>query len=314
MTNEILNVGVIQTSLDAEVAWQSLDDVNGDWKKCVRISEFEEKRAKKEIRHFLSSLNGLEESPDIILLPELSVPVGYEGHLSSIADDMQSIIIAGLDYQIESNGSEPAVSNEAVIIVPRKLNGKRIARRTELRRIGKTYAAPAEERKLHDIGKDSKAFSHTPVKFSPRPTIWLFESEMLGKFAVALCYDFLDLDRVALYRAKIQTLFILAYNRDTNSFDHVAEAISRMVFCNVVVCNCGHFGGSIAISPYKQPYRRTVYRHSGQQLTNAQLFQLPLSSLIEHQASGNQTHEYKSLPPGFNKQLDLEIETKELPC
>ncbi|MCG8097229.1 MAG: hypothetical protein JAZ17_27005 [Candidatus Thiodiazotropha endolucinida] len=307
MANKTLTVGVIQTSLDANAAWRSLDDVGGDWTKCVRMSELEEKRAIKEIRHFLASFNGMENHADIVLLPELSVPIGYERRLRSIAEEMQTVIIAGLDYQIEKGISEPTVSNEAVIIVPRYLNGEQILRQTEMRRIGKTYPAPAESLKLNNIGKDSKKFSPSPVNFRPHPTIWLFDSGMLGKFAVAVCYDFLDLDRITLYRNKIQTLFILAYNRDTNSFDHVAESISRTVFCNVIVCNCGHFGGSIAICPFKEPYKRTVYQHSGQELTNAQLIQLPLKSLIDHQLSGNNTKEYKSLPPGFISHLALGI-------
>ena len=302
MINKTLTVGVIQTSLDASAAWQSIKDVGGDWKKCVQMSSLEERRAKKEIRHFLSSLKGMEQLPDIVVLPELSVPIGFKNHLRSIAEKMETIIIAGLDYQIISKEPEPKVSNEAVIVVPRKLKCKQIARQTELRLIGKTYASSAEKRKFDEIN----------VMFQPRPTVWLFESKTLGNFAVAICYDFLDLDRIVLYRNKIQTLFILSHNKDTNSFDHVAEAITRMVFCNVVVCNCGHFGGSLAISPFREPYTRTIYRHSGQKLPNAQLIELPLRSLVQHQQSGTDINTYKSLPPGFNKKPPLNINTEKL--
>jgi hypothetical protein len=297
-SNETLSVGVIQTSLDAKSAW--VDDGSVNWEDAVRMSLLEERRAKKEIRHFLASLRGLDRQPDIVLLPELSIPIGYETNLKRAAETMESILIAGIDYRIERSASVPTVSNEAVVIVPRKLNGKQIARRTELRRVGKTYPAPQEEKKLNGIG----------VMFQPRPTVWLFESELLGKFAVAVCYDFVDLDRIVLYRKKIQTLFVLAYNRDTTSFDHIAEAISRMVFCNVVVCNCGHFGGSLAVSPFRKPYKRTVYRHSGRMLPNAQLIELPLASLIEHQGKDDTTEgDFKSLPPGFSDLVPLTEKT-----
>ncbi len=289
MINDQLDIGVIQTSLDAVAAWD--DDKSGDWQRCVRISAIEERRAKKEIRYFLASLRGLTRKPDIILLPELSVPLRFEQQLKSASEKLESIIIAGLDYRIETGMPTPTVSNEAIVIIPRRLRKQQIAQRTVVRRVGKTYPAPGEKAKLNKITGAS-------VAFHSHPTVWIFESSTLGKFAVAICYDFMDLDRIVMYRNKIQTLFILAYNRDTTSFDHLAEALSRMLFCNVVVCNCGRYGGSLAVSPFREPFQRTIYRHAGQNLPNAQLIQLPLASLIKHQ-QGTFQRELKSLPPGF---------------
>lgn len=301
MANDRLNIGVVQTSLNADAAW--IDDKSGNWQKCVRMSAIEERRAKKEIRHFLASLRGLDTLPDIVLFPELSVPLGFETNLKRAAEKLEAIIIAGLDYRIEAGETEPTVSNEAIVIVPRRLRGEQIARRTEIRRVGKTCAAPGEKLKLQNITGAS-------VAFLPHPTVWIFESPDLGKFAVAICYDFMDLDRVVMYRNKIQTLFILAYNRDITSFDHLAEALSRMLFCNVIVCNCGQYGGSLAVSPYREPFRRLIYRHAGQSLPNAQVVQLPLAALAAHQADPtNKT--FKSLPPGFEDfkpKLNIEIE------
>ena len=304
MVNEALFVGVIQTSLDYEAAW--VDENNGAWKNCIRMSSLEELRAKREIRHHLASLQGLDRRADIVLLPELAAPIGFERQLKQAAETLEAIVIAGVDYRIETAESVPTVSNEAVIIVPSKLNGKRIARRTEIRRVGKTYPAPSEKKKLQSI-------SGGGVKFMPSPTIWIFESPDLGNFAVAVCYDFMDLDRIVLYRNKIQTLFILAYNRDTTSFYHLAEAIARMVFCNVVVCNCGMYGGSLAVSPFRESSRRTVYRHSGQKLPNAQLIELPLATLKVCQSNSAQDEsEFKSLPPGFVDLVCLTTKTQTL--
>jgi predicted amidohydrolase len=302
MLNDMLDIGVIQTSLNAEAAW--VDDGSGDWKQCVRMSEVEERRARKEIRLYLSAMRGVERPPDIVLLPELSVPLGFEPKLKRAAEKLESIVIAGLDYRIEEGETLPTVSNEALVVVPRRLRGQQVARRTEVRRVGKTYPAPAEKKKLERITGGG-------VRFLSRPTVWIFESPTLGKFAVAICYDFMDLDRIVMYRNKIQTLFILAYNRDTTSFDHAAEALSRMLFCNVVVCNCGHFGGSLAVSPYREPYRRTIYRHSGQRLPHAQLIQLPLAALAAHQRSNNK-EEFKSLPPGFVEFAELNKTTSRI--
>lgn len=300
MLKDDLSVGIIQTSLDATAAWRQVP--GRGWHDAVRMSASEELRARREIRHFVAAIQGLDRTPDIILLPELAVPLAYERSLIRSAEQIGAIIIAGMDYKISSSNPHPSVSNEAVIIVPRRLGGVQIAANTDVRRIGKTYAAPGEAEKLSKIG----------VEFEPLPVIWLFESAQLGNFGVAVCYDFMDLDRISLYRNKIQTLFILAYNRDITSFDHIAEAIARMLFCNVVICNCGYFGGSVAVSPFREPYRRTVYRHSGQHLPTAQVIQLPLDRLQKQQKGGNSTKEFKNLPPGFEHHASLMVQTEKL--
>ena len=268
------------------------------------MSLLEELRAKREIRHFLASLKGRAPSPDIILLPELAVPIGFEEQLKRAAEKLEAIVIAGLDYRIETTATVPTVSNEALVIVPRRLNGIPISRQTQVRRVGKTHPAPAERDKLLNI-------SDTSVSFHPHPTVWIFESDQLGKFGVAICYDFMDLDRIVMYRNKIQTLFILAYNRDTTSFDHMAEALARTLFCNVVVCNCGQFGGSLAVSPFREPFRRLIYRQSGQKLTHAQVVNLPLAALLDHQ-NGNDNADFKSRPPGFDNFVSLSSTTAKI--
>lgn len=295
--NNLLSIGVIQTSLNHQAAW--VDDGTGDWEKCVQISEIEERRAKKEIRHFLASLRGAgtERLPDIVLFPELSVPLGFVSKLKRAAEKLESIIIAGLDFEIESNKPNPTVSNNAVVIVPKQIRGRKISARTEIRRVGKSYSAGFERNHLQNVKPSG-------VDFLQDPTVWVFDGGQLGKFAIAICYDFMDLDRIAMYRNRIQSLFVLAFNQDTNSFDHIAEALARMLFCNVVICNCGKFGGSLAVSPFREAYKRVVYRHSGQELPNAQIVQLPLSIIFEHQ-SGNLSKDLKSLPPGFTEYENL---------
>jgi hypothetical protein len=129
----------------------------------------------------------------------------------------------------------------------------------------------------------------------------VFNAGRFGKFAIAVCYDFLDLERVAMYRSEIQHLFILAYNTDLPTFDHAAEALSRMIFCNVVVCNTGTHGGSLAVSPYQGFDRRIIYRHTGSPLATGQAISLPVEDLILAQSDSwpaGRKREFKSLPPG----------------
>lgn len=283
---EEFSIGVVQTSLDFTSAW-----ANGP-----KMSKSEEEWAIHEIRKFIAALHQERVKKDsakvdIILLPELSVPVGFVNKLRSIATQLETIIIAGLDYNVYPGSKK--VSNEAVIVVPNKWRKRKIHPKTTVRYIGKTYPAPKEKENLEAAG----------FEFVPSPDVWIFDGKEIGKFGVAICYDLLDLDRLAMYRGRIQHLFILAYNRDINSFDHAAEAMARMIFCTVTICNCGYYGGSLSVAPYREVHRRTIYRHFGANLATAQVITLPVKSLAMHQAYKGT--EFKNLPPGYRELTEL---------
>lgn len=282
-----LKLGVIQTSLDPLAAW------DGD----VKMSRSEEEHAISEIRGYFAAFDQERPPPDIVVLPELAVPTGFESHLRSMAEKMQSVVIAGLDYR---RGRLPGdVHNEAILVVPRVWRGRKMGPRTTTRRIGKTYPAPVEEELLMEFG----------YSFQRDPSVWLFDGDDIGTFGVMVCYDFLDLERITMYRGKVQHLFILALNKDATSFRHVAEAVSRMVFCNIVICNCGHFGGSQAVTPYRHADRRVIYQHAGAGLATGQIIELPVSRLDLHQHRQypiwRGEKEFKNLPPGFDFSVDL---------
>ena len=294
--SDSLRVGLIQTSLDHNTAWVG----------SAAMTRDEEERAISEIRRHMAAFGQKSEKPDIILLPELAVPRGFVQNLRKMAGTLETIVIAGLDYRTVVAGNPTFVANEAVVIVPNRWRGHNISAAGSLRHIGKTYPAPGEKTKLASLSP-----SH---ELRPIPEVWLFDGGRIGRFGVAICYDFLDLDRMAMYRGQVQHLFVLAYNPDSTSFYHAAEATARMVFCNVVICNCGYYGGSLAVSPYYRPERRTVYRHIGAELATSQIISLPVAALYEHQRLGGHVpgtpeHErFKSLPPGYADAVPLKKE------
>ena len=215
-------------------------------------------------------------------------------NLRKIARSLSSIIIAGLDYR-HIKGSE--VVNEAVIIIPDRWRNRKISSHTSVRHIGKTYCS----------NQEGKFLSKNGYTFHGDASIWLFDGGDIGRFGVVICYDFLDLERVAAYREQVQHLFVIAYNRDTRSFVHAAEAMSRMIFCNVIGCNAGFYGGSLAVSPFYNPQQRTIYEHCGPNLITSQVISLPVRELWEHQ-HGSPTLNgvaattkplFKGLPAGY---------------
>lgn len=273
---EFLKVGLVQTGIDPCA-----------WADGPVMSAEEEGAAIAEIRALTAAFEGVDV-PDIVLLPELSVPRGWEPQLKRLAERLEAVVLAGLDYRLLPGRR---VRNEALLVVPGTWRGRRIGRGTVVRRIGKTYPATVEKRLLEEAN----------WTFQSDPAVWVLDAGRYGSFGVAICYDFLDLERAAMYRGRLQHLFVLSYNQDHASFNHVAEALARTVFANVVVCNCGHFGGSLAVSPYKRPELRTLYRHGGKSLSTVQTFGLPVRALVDHQRWEGGLEHFKGHPPGFPK-------------
>lgn len=279
---EHLRVGVIQTTVDNVAAWVA--------EPGLTMAMGEEERAVAEIQQHLAALNIEKPAPKVILLPEVSVPLGYLARLRRMAATMNAIIIAGLDFEEVGASTPPAVRNRAAVIIPNRWNSARSSAAT-VRYVGKTYPSFEENQLLQSKG----------YTFHSAPEIWIFDAGQYGRFGVAICFDLLDLERVAVYRMQLQHLFVLAYNKDASTFDHAAEALVRMVYCNVVICNTGHHGGSIAVSPFKRPEKRMIYRHTGIGLSTSQTIDLPVRQLIEAQRGSPSTggeRVFKALPPG----------------
>jgi hypothetical protein len=257
---KLWKLGVIQTSLDPEAAWVG----------NAKMSCCEEERAITEIRGYFAAFQQEQPRPDIIVLPELAVPTGFETKLKTMANKMQSVVIAGLDYRAGTAPGE--VHNEALLIVPKQWRGKKMGAKATTRRIGKpTRSGGGEEAQDGGLRVQARSVS-----------LALFDGGEVGTFGVMVCYDFLDLERIAMYRGKVQHLFILALNKDATSFRHVAEAVSRMVFCNDNL-QLRPLRGSQVVCPYRHAERRIIFQHAGAGLATGQIITLPVSRLDLHQ-------------------------------
>jgi predicted amidohydrolase len=263
---EHIAVGIIQTTIDASIAWRQ----NASRPK---MSSSEDDRVWLEIRSSLRALLDGGEKPKFILLPELSLPRTRIPDFGRIVGTLNAIAVVGVDYRTDDPSG--TVRNEGMVFVPRGFFLDRPSRNCTIIPFGKTDPAPGEKRKLESM--------NPRWRFEGDGNVYVFDAERFGRFGVSICWDFMDIERALMYRWQLQHLFVLAYNRDLEMFRSLASSLSRTVFCNIAVCNTGFFGGSIVVSPYRESYRRTLYAHDGAQLFTTQVVKLPVRDLVKAQ-------------------------------
>lgn len=282
---EYLKIGFIQTNLDNNIAWGPIEDVS------IRMKPEAENHVWQEIKKGFHKLYNHHTKPDIIVMPELTVPNAYKDELRRLAQEMNAVVFAGLDWQVA--GTE--VKNYSLLIVPNKWNELLKSTLTTVRFLGKKFPANVESKTIKKYGEKVKE----KYEFKADENIYLIDANPFGKIGFAICADFYDLERYIAYKDKVQHMIILAYNQDTNSFFALAEAIARIVMCNVVICNTGYFGDSLVFSPYKESHKRMIFRNQGADLFATQVVNLPVKSLYDDQQAGQDAKVFKVPPTPF---------------
>lgn len=287
MMEEILKVAILQTSLDNKAAWSTYA-VNKPM-----MNELEAVRVWNEIIHTMDDYVNLDDTrkPDVILIPEFSIAEQFENEIKNLAEQTGSIIITGLDFKVKGKN----VRNQAIVAIPYRWPHGFQKSRAKTFYFGKHFPAKEEKDFLRECGKH----------FEPCDEIYILDAGAYGRIGLAICADFYDIERYVLYKGRIQHLFILAYNKDVKSFLFLAESISRLVYCNVIICNTGHYGGSICFSLKEKDFQRYIYRHEGANLFTSQIVELPVKSFKESQkAKGG--NGYKNAPPEYQLYYDGE--------
>lgn len=251
-------------------------DAKGMWRKALKVFQV-----------------AIQDQTDFVIFPEITIPETYlRTHIPTISREHQFIVIGGLEFHCGErlNGID-YIDNEAFVVVPNEEREGDITSATTWR-IPKLYPAALENKWLNDKG----------YEFHPDYRLYIFKSDTYGNWAVLICVDYLNLPLHEILQGRIQTLFVVANNQDLNYYYSMSDALHRVLFCNIVICNMADYGGSHVFTPYRKAHEREVLKIHGNHTDAAITIELPLNALKKVQ-TGEATQEiqekFKTKPSDY---------------
>lgn len=302
---EFLKIGLIQPVIDPDLFWDESAEFIAEQKKQgkptpykLNINPLLAEKVWYEIKDGISSLIRIDNRPDIILIPELHLPVSRVADLSRISKRTGVLIIAGLDF--ERNQYDPKkIRNRGVMLIPRSLGSDR-SNRITTHYFGKTYFTYMERSMFTNV-------EGVECREDREQNMYIFKTKEFGNFGIMICSDVFDIERMILYQGRIHHLFIISLNKDLNTYFAMAETLTRLLYCNVIVCNTGQYGGSLAFSPFDDTNDRIIYKYHGQKNFTTHHISVPIKSLSIAQGfdfvNGDKKKsgiKFKATPPGYS--------------
>ncbi len=240
-----------------------------------------------------------KSSLDLLVLPELSVhPSDVRRYLVPFAQAFKTIVLAGVTFE-ELPPEADRLVNTAVWVIPEydRTNGWNV----RIRRQGKRHLTVRERTRRHQ-GRRLESY---------RPCQWIVEcpsSRELEdvkplRLTASVCYDATDLGIVADLREHSDVYIVPALNKDVQTFDNLAVALSYQLYQLVVVANNGHYGGSSAYWPIGRPHKRRIMHLHGQNQPTLGFFEI--ADVVEYRRSRAKElpprYDWKTPPAGFRK-------------
>ncbi len=243
--------------------------------------------------------------PDYVLFPELSIPRRWLPSLSRKLRSSGISLIAGVEYDRVSigNPAQTYVTNEAYMY----LMDDRVGYREQcVIKQRKGYPAHHEREELrHKFGVELAPY-HANEEICEKRVIKHFGHN----FGLLICSELTDIRFREKFRGDVDSLFVLSWNPDLESFAALVDSAALDVHCFVSLVNNRRFGDSRVRAPYKKQWRRDLVRVKGGLEDYFVTTELDLSELRQFQSHVEpplgEEATFKPFPEGFRIADDRE--------
>lgn len=196
--------------------------------------------------------NSKDLKVDLIIFPELSIHKEDIDLLVKLSKVTNASIFAGLTFVEHPDNNEEIVNRAIWILNETNEDGNQLIKKVYQGKFNVTD------------GEDRWGIS----KYRPFQTVIDFKlkNNISWKVSGTICYDATDIKLAADLKDLTDTFVIAAMNRDIQTFDNMAAALSYHMYQPVIIVNTGEFGGSTAQAPYSGHDKLIAHLHGNKQL------------------------------------------------
>lgn len=192
----------------------------------------------------------IRNSANIIVFPEVSVPLQWVSKLAFYARKNNIAIICGVEHFTNRN----EVYNYACTILPFTHNRF-------------TYAHVDFRLKMDYSPDEILLIKSGKLKPANRPFEKLKLFHWRGVyFAVFNCFEFADIEKRSLFRGKVDIVFTVEYNKDTTYFSNINESLARDIHAYTIQVNSSDYGDSRITMPKKTVERDYIKIKGGENI------------------------------------------------
>ncbi|EPU1047971.1 hypothetical protein ACVUNM_006093, partial [Raoultella ornithinolytica] len=235
-----------------------------------------------------------KEKIDYIVFPECSIPRKWAIDIANKLASQGISFLTGLEYY-KKNGDEK-LRNDSLISLTTRWPGYPINLMLTQSKMNPSYD------EVKELKKYSKEL-FIPSSDVP-PAIYSHGDFFFG---LLICSDLTNPRNRVHLQGKVDTLFVLEWNADVNTFSYLVEGAAHDIHAFIVQVNNRIYGDSRLRTPYRKSFKRDLVRLKGgidDYYVIAEIDYLPLR---DYQLNGDMTDqdaEFKPIPIGF-KYSDL---------
>ncbi len=251
-------------------------------------------RSIKRYQNICGLINNILKSstkPDYVVFPECSIPRRWAIGIASKLAKQGISLLCGIEYY-ENTKYPNQVRNDCLISLTTRwpgYNSNLIYMQPKL--------APShhEKRGLSKLGKKQQ-LHNAGVTSLP---IYEHGNYLFG---VLICSDLTNPNNRVRYQGKVDSLFVLEWNKDVKTFSFLVEGTAHDVHTFVVQVNNRLYGDSRIRAPYREDYKRDSVRLKGGISDYFVIGEIDFKSLRKFQRRNRMTEDkaiFKPVPIGF---------------